>query len=238
MRNERIAIFLVFAVSLITPIIGFALSQDKKAYSEKYIQFKDVSAKYFEDILEGRIPGIFGKIQNTGDRTIIELTFTTYFKDKSGRRIFQEQFSPVMEINLTGDNGPLYPGYIRKISYKATGVPAEWNPGSVDFEVTDLKFQGEGAGKDTTGAVSSAPGSTANAFAFLAGFIVIVWLVLIVVLVWFIIVSILLPFRVGKILREARQQTLLLGKITDQIGQMISRIGTRQSNQKDSHRDP
>ncbi len=187
---------------------------DPNSYVEKQIDLYGMQTRYYQDDLKGRIPGVFGKLKNRGNRTVTELKLTVYFKDKSGATIYQKEYYPVLASRLGSGDGPLQPGYIRRFSYRAEGVPAEWEPGSADLVLSDPKFEDDHVNSQGS---SSTRLSLPSAWSRLAGLTIIFPLVALVIAVWFLVVSILLPFRVGYILAESRRQTKLLETIVSTL---------------------
>lgn len=96
--------------------------------------------------LDGRVPGVLFKIRNNGDRSLDRVEATIYFKDAAGRVIAEEDYHPVLvsEYSFSGDNKPLKPDYIWQMEkgkfYSAKKVPDEWEEGSIDASITDIKF--------------------------------------------------------------------------------------------------
>ena len=118
----------------------------KTAYINNHLKLYDVSAKYRESLLEGKVAGVLFKIKNDGDRSLDKIEVTVYFKDSNGVTIAEEDYNPVFvsEYNFTGDDKPLKPGYIWQMPkdkfYPAKQVPSEWKEGSIDILITDIEF--------------------------------------------------------------------------------------------------
>lgn len=117
-----------------------------KEYIANSLDLYDVEAKYFDSILNGKVPGVVFKIKNKGDRTLDRVEVNCYFLDGSGNRIAEEDFYPVSvsEYSFGGDNKPLKPGYVWTMEagkfYTAKSVPTEWKEGSVEVEISEIKF--------------------------------------------------------------------------------------------------
>lgn len=118
----------------------------KAAYISESLELYDVSAKYTDSLLDGRVPGVLFKIRNKGDRSLDKVEVTVYFKDSSGSIIAEEVYLPVLvsEFSLSGDNKPLKPGYVWQMEkgkfYAAKSVPSEWKEGSIEASITDIRF--------------------------------------------------------------------------------------------------
>jgi len=120
--------------------------QAKKDYLPKVLVY-DVRAKYFESLLDGKVPGITFKIKNTGDRTLTRVEVMCYFKNKDGMVISEEDFTPVFSGSTfsSSDNKPLKANYIWRMErgkfYSAKSVPDEWKPGLVEVKVINIEFE-------------------------------------------------------------------------------------------------
>lgn len=127
------------------PEQGQATAQSAE-YIAQHVELYDVSAKYMNAALDGRVPGVLFKVRNNGDRSLDRVEVTIYFRDASGRVIAEEDYHPVLvsEYSFSGDNKPLKPGYIWQMEkgkfYSAKKVPDEWEEGSVDAAITEIKF--------------------------------------------------------------------------------------------------
>lgn len=115
-------------------------------YIAQHVELYDVSAKYMNAALDGRVPGVLFKIRNNGDRSLDRVEVTIYFKDAAGRVIAEEDYHPVLvsEYSFSGNNKPLKPGYIWQMEkgkfYSAKKVPDEWEEGSIDAAITEVRF--------------------------------------------------------------------------------------------------
>lgn len=118
----------------------------EREYMSNNLELYDLSAKYMDSVLDGKVPGVLFKIRNTGDRSLDNVEVTVYFKDAQGNTIAEKDFNPVLvtEYAYGRDNKPLKPGYIWQMEkgkfYSAKSVPSEWREGSIEAIVTDLSF--------------------------------------------------------------------------------------------------
>jgi len=112
-------------------------------YIKNDLQIYDLSAKYQDSVLDGRIPGVDFKIKNNGNRTLSEVDVKVVFYDANNRAISEETYYPVLASSLE-DNKPLRPNYIWQQEsgkfYEAKNVPSEWQAGKVTATITDIKF--------------------------------------------------------------------------------------------------
>ncbi len=115
----------------------------KEEYFKK-IKISEVKAKFYDSLIDGKIPGITFKLKNTGDKTLSLVEVTVYFLDKDGNPIHEEQYYPVNSEASFRPTTPLKPNYIWRIErgkfYQAKSVPKEWKKGKVKVEITDVNF--------------------------------------------------------------------------------------------------
>lgn len=122
------------------------LAATKKIYIAEQMELYDITARYMDSFLDGRIPGVLFKIRNQGDKTLRQVEVTVYFKDANGSIIAEEDFLPVLvsEYSFSRDNKPLKPGYVWQMEsgkfYSAKSVPSEWQEGNVEAVITDIEF--------------------------------------------------------------------------------------------------
>lgn len=120
-----------------------------KEYIANSLDLYDVEAKYFDSVLDGKVAGVLFKIKNKGDKSLDQVEVKCYFLDASGNRISEEDFYPVnvSTYSFGGDNKPLKPGYVWSMEsgkfYTAKSVASEWKEGSIDIEITKIKFTGD-----------------------------------------------------------------------------------------------
>lgn len=123
-----------------------AKRENKNAYIKNNLTLYGVTSKYYDSVLDGKVPGVDFKIKNNGDQALSRVEVTIYFKDESDAVIFEKSFLPVLvsEYSFSGNNDPLKPGYIwqqeRGHFYSAKDVPSEWSEGNVEAEITRIEF--------------------------------------------------------------------------------------------------
>ena len=119
---------------------------EQQAYIRDNLALYDLKSKYYESVLDGKVPGVEFKLKNNGDRALSRVEVTVYFKDESDAVIFEKSYSPVLvsEYSFSGNNDPLKPGYIwqqeRGRFYSAKDVPTEWSEGNVEAAITRIEF--------------------------------------------------------------------------------------------------
>lgn len=124
--------------------------QEEAAYIARHLQVYELNAKYFDSILDGRVPGVTFKVKNNGDRTLNRVTVRVVFQDAAGNPIAEEEYSPVLVSSYSyGDgNRPLRPNYIsqqeRGNFWAAKSVPSEWQAGRAVATITEIEFAPEG----------------------------------------------------------------------------------------------
>lgn len=121
-------------------------SPEEAAYIRSNLRLYDLEAKYYDSMLDGRIPGVDFKIKNSGNRTLNGVTVRVVFQDAEGKPIAEEEYNPVIvtQNNFMGDNNPLRPNYIWQNEpdkfYQAKSVPSEWAEGKATATITDIDF--------------------------------------------------------------------------------------------------
>lgn len=84
--------------------------------------------------------GVFGEINNAGEKTLKEVEITIYCLGKDGKHVYETTFHPVVELSIGDDRGqPLKPGYSRKFGVRLDEAPSDWDKG-VEVKVTSIKF--------------------------------------------------------------------------------------------------
>jgi hypothetical protein len=119
--------------------------EQKQAYIPN-VSLYDLEAKFYKTYSKTRVPGVKFKIKNNGDRLLQEVEVTVFFKNAKGIVIAEERYRPVlaMKKSFSGNQVILKENYIWQMEegnfYKAEGVPTEWQEGSIDAKVTNIKF--------------------------------------------------------------------------------------------------
>lgn len=108
----------------------------------KLYEFK--AQRYQTD--DGKVPGVEFKLKNEGDKTLSMVEVTVYFKDKEGSVIAEKSFRPINAWGITGGVQRYFKaGYIFQMPegefYIADSVPDEWEEGSAEAKVTEVKFK-------------------------------------------------------------------------------------------------
>jgi hypothetical protein len=120
-------------------------SPEKADYIRDHLRLYDLTAKYYDSMLDGRVPGIDFKLKNSGNRTLNEVKVRVVFLDGNGAPIAEEEYFPVLVTEFSmGDNKPLRPNYIWQNEpdkfYSAKSVPTEWQAGKVSASIVDIEF--------------------------------------------------------------------------------------------------
>ncbi|MDQ0194926.1 hypothetical protein [Paenibacillus wynnii] len=126
---------------------GVDTSQYNTTVEEEYInnliQVYEFKAKYFDSLLDGKVPGVTFKIKNKGNKTLSEIEVTVYFKDANGNNIAEESYLPVNDMDF--DYKELKPNYTFQLDsdhfYTSKTVPKEWKAGNAEIKVTQIKFK-------------------------------------------------------------------------------------------------
>jgi hypothetical protein len=127
-----------------TPTAGTP-SVEEAAYIKSNLKLYDLKAKYYDSMLDGRVPGVEFKLQNNGNRTLNKVTVRVVFYDAAGNPISEQDYDPVLVSSYSADDStPLRPHYIWQQEsdkfYEAKTVPSEWAEGKVTASVTAIEF--------------------------------------------------------------------------------------------------
>lgn len=129
-----------------SPESSSSKSTEQAAYIRDHIKIYDLEGRYFDSILDGRVPGVDFKIKNDGNRTLNKISVRVVFYDAQDKPIAEQDYSPVLVTSSGyGDNNtPLRPNYIWKQEQgrflTAKSVPSEWKTGKVTATITEIEF--------------------------------------------------------------------------------------------------
>lgn len=120
-------------------------SAEEAAYIRTHLRLYDLEAKYYESMLDGKVPGVDFKIKNAGNRTLNRVTVRVVFQDAGGKPIAEDEYNPVLVVEGGySDDTPLRPNYIWQNEpdrfYTAKSVPSEWAEGKAEATITDIEF--------------------------------------------------------------------------------------------------
>jgi hypothetical protein len=120
---------------------------DAQAYIPKIV-LSDVDMK----MSASRVPGIFGKMTNSGDKPIDEVQFTvTYYegKGKNKKAVFTEAHTPIATplefTNFGRPVLPFVPGETRNFGFRLSAAPEVQQKATPDLTVTSMVFTQSGA---------------------------------------------------------------------------------------------
>lgn len=135
---------------------------DAQAYIPKIV-LSDVDMK----MSASRVPGIFGKMTNSGDKPIDEVQFTvTYYegKGKSKKNVFTEVHTPIatpLEFTNFGRTVlPFVPGETRNFGFRLTASPEVQQKATPDLTVTSIVFTQSSAPLPKPVAPTPTPGAS------------------------------------------------------------------------------
>lgn len=121
-------------------------SAEEADYIKNSLRLYEVEAKYYDSMLDGRVPGVDFKIKNEGNRTVNNLTVKVVFLDANEQPIAEELYYPVNVggISMGNEDKPLRPNYIWQQEadrfYTAKSVPSEWSEGKARASIVDIEF--------------------------------------------------------------------------------------------------
>ncbi|WP_428108148.1 hypothetical protein [Candidatus Binatus sp.] len=135
---------------------------DGQAYIPKIV-LSDVDMK----MSASRVPGIFGKMTNSGDKPIDEVQFTVTYtegKGKTKKEVFSEVHVPIatpLEFNNFGRPVlPFVPGETRTFGFRLTAPTDIQQKATPDLTVTSIVFTQSGAPLPKPAAPSPSPGAS------------------------------------------------------------------------------
>ncbi len=140
---------------------------DAQAYVPKIV-LSDVDMK----MSASRVPGIFGKMTNSGDKAIDEVQFTVSYtegKGKNKKEVFSEVHTPIatpLEFNNFGRPVlPFVPGETRSFGFRLTAATDIQQKATPDLTVTSIVFTQSSAPLPKPAAPSPTPGASPAAAA-------------------------------------------------------------------------
>lgn len=116
-------------------------SKETTEYIQNFMEAYDLTARYQNDMIDGKVAVVFGKLRNKGARTLRKVEVTAYFLDSTGNVIFENSFPAVLAGGMMSDDTPLRPNYIKKFGFKTKNCPTEWHEGKIKLAITDLEFE-------------------------------------------------------------------------------------------------
>jgi tetratricopeptide (TPR) repeat protein len=137
---------------------------DAQAYIPKIV-LSDVDMK----MSASRVPGIFGKMTNTGDKPIDEVQFTVTYSEGKGKKkkdVFTEVHTPVATALEFTNFGravlPFVPGETRSFGFRLTASPEVQQKATPDLTVTSIVFTQSSAPlpKPPTPSPAASPGAS------------------------------------------------------------------------------
>jgi tetratricopeptide (TPR) repeat protein len=140
---------------------------DAQAYIPK-ITLSDVDMK----MAASRVPGIFGKMTNSGDKAIDEVQFTVTYSEGKGKKkkeVFSEVHVPVATplefTNFARPVLPFVPGETRSFGFRLTAPPDVQQKATPDLNVTSITFTQSTAPLPKAPAPAPSPGASPGASA-------------------------------------------------------------------------
>ena len=129
----------------VSPETRDSASSTPASEREKYLENIKVvltNEVYPTDIYQSnpRLRTYIGKVQNTGERTVIYLGVKIVYLDKSEEPIWEENRS----VNAT-----LKPNFIQEFPFGGLQVPSAWT-GKVDYQITEIRFQDDEGARTIT----------------------------------------------------------------------------------------
>jgi len=140
---------------------------DGQAYIPKIV-LSDVDMK----MSASRVPGIFGKMTNNGDKAIDEVQFTVTYSEGKGKKkkeVFTEVHTPIATplefTNFGRPVLPFIPGETRSFGFRLTAAPEIQQQATPDLNVTSIVFTQSSAPLPKLATPSPSPGASPSAAA-------------------------------------------------------------------------
>lgn len=87
-----------------------------------------------------RVKGVFGTVENKGEKTLQRVEIRVFFLDDAGNRIGEKDFLPVLSGGWSSNDPPLRPGYRSDFGFNLDDhAPSGWS-GRIEHEVVDIEF--------------------------------------------------------------------------------------------------
>jgi len=140
---------------------------ESQAYIPK-VGLTDVDMK----MAASRVPGIFGKITNNGDKAIDEIQFTVTYSEGKGnkkKQVYSETHTPIATpfefTDFSRPVAPFVPGETRPFGFRLSAPADVQQKATPDLNVTQIVFTQSTAPlpKPATPAPSASPGASAAA---------------------------------------------------------------------------
>ena len=135
---------------------------DAQAYISKIV-LSDVDMK----MSASRVPGIFGKMTNSGDKAIDEVQFTVTYSEGKGKNkkdVFTEVHTPIATplefTNFGRPVLPFVPGETRQFGFRLTAAPEVQQKATPDLTITSIVFTQSGAPLPKPATPTPAPGAS------------------------------------------------------------------------------
>jgi len=140
---------------------------DAQAYIPKIV-LSDVDMK----MSASRVPGIFGKMTNSGDKAIDEVQFTVTYTEGKGKKkkeVFTEVHTPIATplefTNFLRPMLPFVPGETRNFGFRLTAPTDVQQKATPDLTITSIVFTQSSAPLPKPAAPSPSPGASPAAAA-------------------------------------------------------------------------
>jgi hypothetical protein len=100
-----------------------------------HLVFPRMRVEVYDDEIDGQVVGVFGRLENRGDRLVHRVQLRLRFLDPEGRSRHEEYVHPLLAGGGTRDQ-PLAPGGAQDFAVKAARVPIHLCCENVDWQVT------------------------------------------------------------------------------------------------------
>jgi hypothetical protein len=111
------------------------LRDDLGLFYREHVHFPSIRVEVYQDEIDGRVVGIFGRLENRGKRTLQKVQLRLRFLDASGRLRYEDFVHPLL-AGGPGADLPLAPGASHNFAVKMPRAPVDVCCEHVDWQVT------------------------------------------------------------------------------------------------------
>jgi len=114
--------------------------QEEKEYARQSLALDQTEVV---ELGNGDFPGtrvvkVTGRVKNTGTKTVRSMRACVWFKDESGKDIWEHE-APIFVVS--DDWAPLRPGYLWHFVMVSKATPLEWQKGKQEVDITGVTLQ-------------------------------------------------------------------------------------------------
>lgn len=114
-------------------------TQEEKEYPRKFLTLDQTQVLELGngDFPGSRVVKVTGRVKNTGTKTVTSMRACMWFKDETGKDIWEHE-APIFVVS--DDWAALRPGYFWHFVLVSKATPVEWQKGKQELDITDVTF--------------------------------------------------------------------------------------------------